>query len=252
VVGFYAALRRDHRAVPLAEFVTAAYSLEVSIRQQASSSEDGGPAYEIVAHVAGGSVAKVETLAAEPFNADVTAVLQDVRNTMPKTLSARLREWQAGGGRLELKSVRVQQGDAVANVQGAIRLTDNGRIEGALNMATAGRYVQLAQALARDIQPSEAAKIAQQVGARSQTRAIGQSGERQPMPQPTERGRSLSPSVSPPAPLGGGPAGAPHPPQLAPSAQPARPSELPVRIFDGAVYLGPALLGEIPSLFGVR
>ena len=74
----------------------------------------------------------------EPLDADIQAVLHGVKDLAPKPLPARLREWQAAGGKLEIQNARVAQGDALANATGTLALTQRGRLDGALRLTVAG------------------------------------------------------------------------------------------------------------------
>jgi hypothetical protein len=74
----------------------------------------------------------------EPLDADAKAVLHGVKDLSPKSLPARLREWQAAGGKLEIQSARVVQSDAVAIASGTLALSQRGRLDGALRLTVAG------------------------------------------------------------------------------------------------------------------
>jgi len=74
----------------------------------------------------------------DPLDADVLAVLHGVKDFTPKPLSVRLREWQAAGGKLEIQNARVAQGETLANATGTLGLSQRGRLDGALQVATTG------------------------------------------------------------------------------------------------------------------
>ena len=96
------------------------------------------PAVDLVVKLAAAAAPGVHMMAAQPFDADILAVLHGMKDLAPKTLSARLREWQAAGGRLELQNVRLAQGDALATATGTLALTPRGRLDGALRLSAAG------------------------------------------------------------------------------------------------------------------
>ena len=108
------------------------------------------------------------------------------------------REWQAGSGKLEITSVKIQQSGVSATGRGTIDLTPTGHVQGDLRLAA-----------------TVSNRVAQSPFPNVQTRAI----------------RPAEPQRDPP------------------KAQPTSPLEVPIRIEDGAIYIGPTLLGRIPSLF---
>jgi hypothetical protein len=83
-------------------------------------------------------------LAGKLIDGEMTALLRGVTDLRPKPLPARLKEWQAAGGRLQVTKFRLQQGDAVAIAAGDIGLSADGRPDGAFNITMAGfdRVVQ--------------------------------------------------------------------------------------------------------------
>src|SRR5258708_25025404 len=59
-------------------------------------------------------------------------------NLAPKPWPQPLRELQAAGGRIEVKRLRVQQGEAIAVATGTLGLTPAGRPDGELWVTAAG------------------------------------------------------------------------------------------------------------------
>jgi hypothetical protein len=167
---------------------------------------------EITAHLEGGSLPVIREIPSDPFVADVTALLHDVAPAPAAPFVARLREWQAGGGKLEIASAQIQQSGASATGRGVIELTPTGHVEGNLLVAATGFYVQTAQTL---------------MGSAVSNR-VAQS------PSPDERTRAVRPA---------------EPQQEPPRTQPTSPLDIPIRFDDGAIYAGPILLGRIPPLF---
>lgn len=96
------------------------------------------PAVDLVVKLAGASAPAVHTLAAQPFDADILAVLHGVKDLAPKPLPARLREWQAAGGKLEIQNARLAQAESLANSTGTLALNPQGRLDGALRLTVAG------------------------------------------------------------------------------------------------------------------
>ncbi len=77
-------------------------------------------------------------LAETPIDATLETVVHGVSDLSPKPMVQRLKDWQANGGRLEVKSVRVAQGDAVAVTAGDLGLTPQGFVNGNLRVRLAG------------------------------------------------------------------------------------------------------------------
>jgi hypothetical protein len=91
-----------------------------------------------VLQIAGGSLQDVHPLLAQPFNADVRTKLTGLKDISPKPWPQRFREIQAAGGHIEIEQSRIEQGDLVAVSAGTLSLNANGRIEGELQMTVAG------------------------------------------------------------------------------------------------------------------
>jgi hypothetical protein len=96
------------------------------------------PAVDLVVKLAAATAPAVHPLAAQPLDADILAVLHGVKDFLPKPLPARLREWQAAGGRLEIQTARLAQGESLATANGMLALTARGALDGALRLNAAG------------------------------------------------------------------------------------------------------------------
>ena len=68
---------------------------------------------------------------------DVTAVLRGLKDFAPKPWPQRFRELQAAGGRIEIRSARLQQNDTVAVANGVLSLSAAGRLDGQLRLTVA-------------------------------------------------------------------------------------------------------------------
>jgi len=75
--------------------------------------------------------------AATPVDADITAVLNGLKDFSPKPWRERFRELQASGGRIEISNARVQQRDTIAVANGVLGLSPAGRLNGTLNLTVA-------------------------------------------------------------------------------------------------------------------
>jgi hypothetical protein len=83
-------------------------------------------------------VQEVHPLLAAPFDVDVQTRLSGLKDFKPKPWPERFRELQAAGGRVEVVRSRVQQGDLVSVAAGTLSLNAQGRIDGELQMTVAG------------------------------------------------------------------------------------------------------------------
>jgi hypothetical protein len=75
---------------------------------------------------------------AQPLDIDIASTLRGLKDFSPKPWSARLRDLQAAGGRIEITRARLQQGDAIAVGAGTLGLTPEGRLEGQLRITATG------------------------------------------------------------------------------------------------------------------
>jgi hypothetical protein len=96
------------------------------------------PVIETVLQIAGGSVQGLHPLLVQPFDADVRTMLSGLKDFSPKPWPERFREIQAAGGHVEIVQSRIAQGDLIAVAAGTLGLTAAGRLEGELQMTVAG------------------------------------------------------------------------------------------------------------------
>jgi hypothetical protein len=96
------------------------------------------PVIETVLKIERGSVQEVHPLLAEPFDADVRTMLNGLKDFSPKPWPQRFREIQAAGGRVEIVQSRIQQGELIAVAAGSLGLSANGRLDGELQMTVTG------------------------------------------------------------------------------------------------------------------
>ncbi len=96
------------------------------------------PVIETVLKIAQGSVQEVHPLLAAPFDADVRTMLSGLKDLSPKPWPERFREIAAAGGRAEIVQSRIQQGDLIAVAAGTLGLSASGRLDGELQMTVAG------------------------------------------------------------------------------------------------------------------
>ncbi len=96
------------------------------------------PVIEAALKVEGGSVQELHPLLANPFDADLRALVSGLKDVAPKPWPVRFREIQAAGGHVEIVQSRIAQGDLVAVATGTLGLTAQGRLDGELQMTVAG------------------------------------------------------------------------------------------------------------------
>ena len=96
------------------------------------------PMIETVLQIEQGSVQEVHPLLAEPFDADVRTMLSGLKDFSPKPWPERFREIQAAGGHVEIVQSRIAQGDLIAVAAGTLGLSAKGRLDGELQMTVAG------------------------------------------------------------------------------------------------------------------
>jgi hypothetical protein len=104
----------------------------------ADGSAQENPVIETVLQIAGGSLRELHPLLAEPFDADVRTLLTGLKDFSPKPWPERFREIQAAGGRVVIAQSRIAQGDLIAVAAGTLGLSASGRLDGELQMTVAG------------------------------------------------------------------------------------------------------------------
>jgi hypothetical protein len=111
--------------------------VELHARLADGSAQDH-PVIETVLRIAGGSLRELHPLLAEPFDADVRTRLSGLKDFSPKPWPERFREIQAAGGHVEITQSRIVQGDLIAVAAGTLGLNASGGLDGELQMTVAG------------------------------------------------------------------------------------------------------------------
>jgi hypothetical protein len=119
--------------VPLAD----AAHVELHGRLAEGSPKDA-PVIESVLQINKGTIRGLHPILADPFDADVRALVSGLKDLSPKPWPVRFREIQAAGGHVEIVQSRIQQGDLIAVAAGTLGLSPAGRIEGELQMTVTG------------------------------------------------------------------------------------------------------------------
>jgi hypothetical protein len=201
------------------------------------------PVIETVFQVEGGSVQEVHPLLAQPFDADVRALLSGLKDLAPKPWPERLREIQAGGGHVEIVRSRIAQGDLIAVATGTLQLSAAGRLDGELQMTVAGiekviPALGLEKMLDDGVPQGTLDRVAPGVKSQDVSKLLGSLDRVIP-----GLGKVVKQNVTVGVAAGINALGT----QAVLEGRKAR--TFPLRFADGAVYLGPLKVGDVPPLF---
>jgi hypothetical protein len=96
------------------------------------------PVIEAVLEIAQGKILEQHPLLAVPFEADIHAMVSGLKDLSPRPWPERFRMIQAAGGHLDIVQSRVQQGEVIALATGTLGLSPSGCLDGELEMTVAG------------------------------------------------------------------------------------------------------------------
>ncbi len=194
----------------------------------AEGSAASKPVIEIALQLDQASASTLHPAAEQPIDANIVAVLRGLNDFSPKPWSARFREIQAAGGRIDITQARVQQGEILAVGGGSLSLNGNGRLEGQLRVTMAGLDQFLAEIGAQQrVQASP--NMDKLVGALDRLApGLGDVARQQ-------AGANISLGIN----LLGEQT----------TLEGKRAVTLPLRFNDGSVFLGPIPIGNTPALF---
>jgi len=193
------------------------------------------PVIDVTFHFVSAAAPTLHPLLAEPVGGDVEVVVRGFKDLEQKPLAQRFRELQAAGGSIELKTLRLQRADAIVVGSGKVTVNPQGRLDGMLQVAVYGLDAIVPQlgidrVISQRLDELAGPGQAQQGLAALDRLVPGLSGvvrqganatlvdDVKKMGQPTEI--DSKPAVA-----------------------------LPLRIADGAVYLGLIRIGDVPPLF---
>jgi hypothetical protein len=201
------------------------------------------PVVESVLEIVSGSVQDVHALLARPFAADIHARLTGLKDLVPKPWPQRLRELQANGGHVEIVQSRIQQDDLVAVAAGTLELDAQGRIEGELQMTVAGiekiiPALGIEKMLQDGVPQSTLDRVAPGVKTQDVNNLLGALDRAIP-----GLGKVVKQNANVGVAAGINALGK----DATLEGKPAR--SFPLRFADGAVYLGPLKVGQVPPLF---
>ena len=209
----------------------------------AEGSASDHPVIETVLQVTGGSMQEVHPLLAQPFDAEVHAKLSGLKDFAPKPWPERFRELQAAGGHAEIVQSRIQQGNLIAVAAGTLGLTPEGRLDGELQMTVAGieqviPALGLEKMLHDGVPQATLDHVAPGVKTQDVRNLLGALDRAIP-----GLGNAVKQNVSVAATAGINALGK----EAVLEGKKAR--AFPLRFVDGAVFLGPIKVAQIPPLF---
>ena len=201
------------------------------------------PVIETVLKIEGGSVQEVHPLLAQPFDADVRTLLSGLRDLAPKPWPERFRELQAAGGHVEIVQSRIQQGDLVAVAAGTLGLSAQDRLDGELQMTVAGiekviPALGIEKMLDEGVPQATLDRLAPGVKTQDLNNLFGALDRAIP-----GLGKAVKQNANVGVAAGINALGR----EAVLEGKKAR--AFPLRFVDGAVYLGPLRVGQIPPLF---
>lgn len=216
--------------------------IELHGRQVDGSAPDN-PAIETVLEIRGGTLQDVHPLLTQPFNADVHARLNGLKDFSPKPWPDRFREIQAAGGSVEIMQSRIEQGDVLSVAAGTLRLNAQGRIDGELQMTVAGldRVIPalgIDKMLEEGVPQATLDRVAPGVKSQDINNLFGALDRAIP-----GLGKAIKQNANAGIAAGINSLGT----EATLEGKKAR--SFPLRFADGAVLLGPVKVGQIPPLF---
>ena len=206
-------------------------------------SVDNHPVIDAALELDGAVAEGVHPLAAQPFDLTAQARLKGLANFAPKPWPERFREIQAANGNIQIVNSRIQQGDIIAVASGTLGLSPQGKLDGELKMTVAG-LEKIIPALGLD-------KIARDGIPQATLDRVAPGLKTQDLNNALGALDKLVPG------LGG------LVKQQAPAAMAAgvtmlgeettlegrKAQAVPLRFANGAVFLGPLRIGDVPPLF---
>jgi len=201
------------------------------------------PVIETVVQIAGGAIQEVHPLLAAPFDADVQTRLTGLKDFAPKPWPERFREIQAAGGHVEIVRSRIQQGDLIAVAAGTLGLNGNGRIDGELQMTVAGiekviPALGIEKMLEEGVPQATLDRVAPGVKSQDLTNLFGALDKAIP-----GLGKVVKQNANVGVAAGINSLG------TAAELEGRKARAFPLRFVDGAVFLGPIRVAQLPPLF---
>ncbi len=194
------------------------------------------PVVEAVLHVVGAAAPTLHRAIAQPTNADIDVVLRGFKDLSTKPWGVHFHEMQAAGGNIEIKYLRLAQGNAVILGSGTLTVNPQGKLDGLIRVAVIGvedivPLLGIDELIGRGVD-----RIAGAAGAPAQ--GLGALDRLVPGLSAAVR-TSANASVIENIKKMGQPTEIDHKPAIL----------LPLRVADSAIFLGMVPLGTLPPLF---
>ena len=209
----------------------------------AEGSAQENPVIETVLRLVAAKVFGVHPVLQEAFNADIRAKLSGLKNLAPKPWPERFREIQAAGGHIDITQSRFEQGDVLALAAGSLGINASGRLEGQLAMTIAGiekiiPALGLDRLLDQGISQGAIDKMAPGVKASDVNNVIGALDRVVPGLGNFARKNANAGLAAGIAALG-----------QETTLEGRKAIALPLKFVDGAMFLGPLQVAQLPPLF---
>lgn len=186
----------------------------------ASGTARENPVIDVATSLVAATAPLLHALAAQPFDLNADARLLGLKNFAPKPWQERFREIQAADGQIEVRNVRLKQGDLLAVASGNLKLSPSGFLDGDLQVTATGVEKALA-ALGVDLSRaggSRNGRLGAALGFLDKLAPGSMTGVMSLLGEPAElEGRKAA--------------------------------KMPLRLREGVVMLGPFRLAQIPALF---
>ncbi len=203
--------------------------------RMAGGTPTADPVIELGLRLTGGTAQLVPALG-QPTDGVMAATLYGLKDLSPKPWRVQLRDLAQAGGRIEITQARLTQGDIAATGTGTLSVTPNGRLDGQIRLTVAGLERMIALL---GLDQAVAQYLAQRTGGMTVDKLAGGLDRLMPGLGGIVRGQSGANLAAAGISLLGEPA----------ELDGKRAISLPLRFTDGAVFLGPVGIGEVPPLF---
>jgi hypothetical protein len=209
----------------------------------AEGSIQDNPVIEAVLKLEAASAQGVHPVLEAPFNADVRVLFRGLKDFSPKPWPERFREIQAAGGRIDITQSRVEQGEFLSLAAGSLSINANGRLDGQLAMTVAG-LEKIIPALGLDrlldggVSQDAVDKMAPGINVRDVNKAIGALDRMIP-----GLGNLARKNANAGLAAGINMLGQPT------TLEGRKAIALPLKFVDGAIFLGPLQVAQMPPLF---
>jgi len=216
--------------------------LELHGRLADGSTQDN-PVIETVLRLVAAKVLGVHPVLQDPFNAEIRAKFRGLKDLTPKPWPVRFREIQAAGGRIDITQSRFEQGEVLALAAGSLSLNPDGRLDGQLAMTVAGLEkiipaLGLDRLLDQGLSQGALDKMAPGVSTRDVNNVLGALDRAIPGLGNLARKNANAGLAAGIAMLG------------QPTTLEGRNAiALPLKLVDGAMFLGPLQIAQLPPLF---